>query len=125
MPKKTKSKITAPKPEWLDPLEQSIKHWTRLATNKRGLGEEHYSSDCALCVKYHVPGQVGGLFYENVCHGCPVSEKTGQTLCGGTPWMEAHRAAVNAFRGEDYSNPKFLKAAKRMLKFLINLRPKS
>lgn len=90
-------------------LEDSIKHWERLASGKRRFGEFAGSDSCALCKKF--------LYPTTFCNGCPVAKKTGKPNCLGTPYGEC---AKNIDLG--YDSPQFKTAAKKMLKFLRSLR---
>ena len=92
-------------------LEDSIKHWERLASGKRRPGERHMCSSCALCKKFLSPLD---------CGNCPVKKRTGEDGCKGSPWDECDRA--HAATLGDYNSPQFKTAAKKMLKFLRSLR---
>lgn len=91
-------------------LKSSIKHWVRLSTGKRRSNEDTGVNHCALCKIYH----------SGECEGCPVSEKTGQTYCDGSPF----EAAVEVKHKYGISSKQFKQAAKRELKFLKSLLPK-
>lgn len=73
----------------LKALKGSIAHWRRVEADWR---EPVNVDTCHLCRKFHALG----------CEGCPVSAKTGQAYCGGTPYEhyrardpnEAHRRAA-------------------------------
>lgn len=101
-------------------LEASIRHWERLTSGKRKSGEGHYAQDCALCKIFHKPNPNNDDLY--ICDGCPVAERTGCYECRGTPWRHVDRAF---FEKESYSTAGFKSAAKKMLRFLKSLRPKS
>ena len=92
-------------------LEDSIKHWERLASGRRKLGEDIRASHCALCNKFAVNSL-------NVCEGCPVYRRTNLAGCEDTPYWDCHNAAE--WRGLD--SAEFKSAAKEMLKFLRSLR---
>lgn len=93
-------------------LEMSIKHWrenVRLAKEGEEFG--YHTDDCALC----------RMFYnENTetCTACPVRQYTGQELCKGTPWQGVSQVAYS------FDPARTVPATKRMLEFLIGLRPK-
>lgn len=87
-------------------LELSIQHWERLSSGNRQPGEGVGSNDCALCLNYFKQG----------CNGCPVSQKTGATLCRKTPYAETQRHKYNL------NSPEFKEAAKEELEFLKSLR---
>lgn len=64
-------------------LEASIEKWRQIeAGTKRELG----SADCALCQLY-----LRDPVHD--CRGCPVSQRTGRGMCGGTPYMKWSRVA--------------------------------
>lgn len=94
-------------------INQSIQHWTRLATGKRRKDENIFTSDCPLCRVYYNRSLQS-------CKGCPIAKKTGLTGCNGTPWRGANMAAVHC--GLDTST--FKAAANEMLQFLKDLLPK-
>lgn len=56
-------------------LEGSIKKWESIVA---GTGTDRGSENCPLCQKYNRR--------QNRCGGCPVSEATGLSHCGGTPY---------------------------------------
>lgn len=105
------------KPEWLEPLLESIAHWRRMATTdvvKEG-NESPIGSECALCEKY--------VDNEPTCHGCPVNFKTGMVRCFGTPYGDARMAweEANDDKTDDYLL--FKQLAMKELEFLESLVP--
>lgn len=94
----------------LKALKESIAHWKRLATGKRGIGEYHDCTSCALCEAY---------LYDK-CNNCPVKLKTGRRFCVGSPWHNADKQ----WERFGYDSPQFKKAATVQLEFLKSLLPK-
>lgn len=90
----------------LKALKGSIKKWEAIVA---GTGIDAGSINCPLC----------GLFYHNDCLGCPVSEKTQQELCMGSPYDEYS----NLWNGECTTDEELRDAAKKELDFLKSLRP--
>ena len=92
----------------LTALEASIKHWEENAADvEKATPGSH---DCALC----------GLFYRLGCKGCPVANKTANTLCNGSPyeafsseWIDRRRSSI------------LTRAALAEVRFLKLLRPKA
>lgn len=64
----------------LEALKKSIAHWDENAKATDPDKVSVIAEACALC----------DLFYEDQCHGCPVSKWTGQAECQGTPWVKAY-----------------------------------
>lgn len=61
-------------------LKKSIAHWERMAA---GIGKDTPTAyECACCV----------AFDDADCDGCPISERTGEPDCNGTPFYEAQDA---------------------------------
>jgi hypothetical protein len=60
-------------------LEASIQHWRENLAAERPEDASDAKDDCALCGKY----------WESNCDGCPVSMKTGESICIGSPYIEA------------------------------------
>lgn len=56
------------------------------------------------------------MFYDQQCVGCPVAEETGQVMCKGTTYSEAHRARKAVREGAPMST--FTEPAKAYLEFL-------
>ena len=90
-----------------NPLEVSIAKWEDIAKGKDM--DDFGGYNCALC--YVI--QRG----DNICKGCPIFEKTGETDCWGTPFEKYEDAWDNR------ANKRTLKAiAKKELEFLKSLR---
>jgi hypothetical protein len=67
----------------LTALQGSIEKWKRvLAEEIVGDGYE----DCPLCALFHPLSVDIGLSSPDACNGCPVKEKTGKSLCTGSPY---------------------------------------
>lgn len=82
----------------LEALRGSVKKWQAIVD---GTGKNRGPSDCPLCKLF---------FFVRLCVGCPVFERTGETGCGGTPYM-------------DYEKHGELYLAQAELDFLISLLP--
>src|SRR3990167_7710473 len=106
-------------------LRESIKHWEKNVAAKTPKGANPYGASCALCAKFAISDRTP---LTDICRGCPVMEKTGQTNCFDTPWM----GAVKAYdRWRSYSESenvpfkqKWVLAARAELTFLKSLLPK-
>ena len=104
----------------LTALRASIKHWEENVAAEEPKDASTRGEDCALCE----------MFFDQApevpdCAGCPVAEKTGETICGGSPY---HRA-VSAFQhwGNFPSNEnheQWREAARAEVRFLRSLLPK-
>lgn len=97
----------------VEALEKSIVHWRE---NLRATDIGSISTgvdDCALC----------GLFWVDICVGCPVQRKTGSTDCHESPYLAA---SVSLTRLNDDSSQenweKWRKACKAEISFLEGLR---
>ena len=68
-------------------LEKSIKHWEE---NAKALNQSDVKigcHNCALCNIFHTSGdKFSGT---GCCWNCPVSKKTGDRFCQGTPYVSA------------------------------------
>lgn len=117
-------------PAALKALKESIAHWERLVKTRPAnvTQDEPYAEHCALCKWFFVSPRR--------CKGCPVSEKTGQTHCIGTPYYEAERAwrwlaenpvepSAAASCKEKLQLNRWRKAARAELRFLKSLLPKA
>ena len=91
-------------------LKGSIEKWKRVAA---GTHEDQGINDCPLCK----------LFFMKGCQGCPVSEKTGQTVCRDSPYP-VWGLAVMARVKQTATNKKLKKLARAELNFLRSLLPK-
>ena len=67
-------------------IEESIAHYERMRDHP-GCGEMPIAQHCPLCKKYLRP-----LDTEPHCLGCPVSRRTGEPSCKGSPWFWAMQA---------------------------------
>lgn len=105
--------------ETLEALQESIRHWHRLATGRQEYGEVPDPKDCALCGLF--------LYQSPRCRGCPVSESVKDTGCSRTPFSAARWAWIDATSCGD--GPKALReaafrtAAREELNFLLGLLP--
>ena len=118
-------------PDTKTALEASIKHWEEnVAAHPSEM--RVYADDCALCQRFMRQrfnySAIGGE--NNRCRDdselCPVHAKTGKTMCRGTPW-EAVLDAISVWSGhtgpeEKAARAKVVRRAKKMLKFLEDLR---
>ena len=107
------------KREILTALKKSIKHWERLSrmVPDEDASDSPSSGHCPLCQMFVIDCAADGL------GRCPVSKKTGDTSCDGTPYQEAFSAWHNClFEGAPLSYWK--RASKKMLRFLRSLLPK-
>lgn len=102
-------------------LEKSIRIWQIRAggTAKQILNDDLHDEPCPLCALY--------ADSYNSCLGCPVSEKTGQGDCRGTPFYSTIHAYNNVFDAEGEAEytaamEDYRKYAKEMLDFLKGLR---
>jgi hypothetical protein len=96
-------------------LEGSIKKWQDIVDCKT---DDRGAENCPLC---HVFDNLQNLG----CKGCPVSERTGQPHCLGTPYEEwaalfRYRAGLRMVVGSNPSRERTL--AQEELDFLISLR---
>lgn len=98
--------VTRPQTPTRIALNDSVRHWNRLATGKSMVNESTGHNDCALC----------HMFYkENTCNGCPISNFTGFNHCGASPYK-----SLTSFNG-DKNNPKFKAAATKFRDWLKQL----
>jgi len=95
----------------LKALKQSIAHWQRLASNQPHPYESVGVRSCALCRR----------FIDQACKGCPVRKKTGWRYCQETPY----RYASHVFHLHGLGSASFTQAAKKEVKFLQSLLPKT
>lgn len=63
----------------LEALNASIAKWERNAVAETSNAYLISKYDCPLCA----------LFYNDFCEGCPVFERTGETRCDATPYVQA------------------------------------
>jgi hypothetical protein len=100
-------------PKTLTALQGSIAKWEAILA---GTAQDEGTNNCPLCL----------VFWRNDCRGCPVRERTGQTLCEGSPydawashWNEHPAIAWTA------SDPETRRLAVAELEFLTSLLPKT
>ena len=89
-------------------LEESIRHWKRLAADP--YCERHGCGSCALCML------LMARHLHIACEHCPVTKRTGLRGCIGTPQPSYGTAMANRDREGAYQ------AASREVKFLESLR---
>lgn len=92
-------------------LEKSITKWQAIVD---GTGVDEGAENCALCL----------MFYAKACRGCPVSERSREAFCAGTPyaaWSRATRDDPNDEWGVN-GDPERIRLAQAELDFLISLR---
>lgn len=90
-------------------LRGSIEKWRGVAA---GNIEDRGWRNCPLCKKFRVVA-TDGL---SVCDGCPVSERTGQDGCHGSPYWAFDDTPY-------YPRREYKRAARAELDFLISLLP--
>lgn len=97
--------------ETLEALKGSIEKWEKIVA---GTGINEGPLNCPLCQMFFI-----GHEYEEskICRGCPVMEKTGQTRCGGTPYIDYEKSFL------DPREPIMKKLAQAELDFLKSLLP--
>lgn len=105
--------------ETLTALQDSIRHWHRLATGTQGKDEFPTANNCALCAVHN-----------NLhCTGCPVSLASTLRGCRGTPYDEAFIAwrewSLDLQGGppSEANHLTFRRAAAKELAFLLDLLP--
>lgn len=118
-------------PETLTALTASIKHWEANVEANHVVATSIKAKDCALCEAFNSEGWGG-------CEGCPVSAKTGQQSCDGSPYDDAcgarrrWRILVEEGFDEDFTGmtvdearDAWRVAAKAELDFLVSLLPEN
>lgn len=110
------------KPEVLEALKKSIKHWEQLrdGESKDVIGPH----SCALCQMFWKPTQ--GSTIKVKCDGCPVDARSGIAGCIDTPydlmadsdWQERYNCESDWQQTEEFKNMAALE-----LKFLVSLLP--
>ena len=101
----------------MTPLEGSIKKWEDIV---EGSGEDESTENCPLCEEY--------IDLDLKCEGCPVSNYTGYTFCGESPYA-AWDTHLTEFHGKvlPFGKVKGCKTcddlAQAELDFLKSLRP--
>ena len=89
--------------ETLTALKSSIKHWEDIVAEESN-SPVHGMNSCALCKRFN-PNCSGSINYVAMvdririkaygCPGCPVQEKTGYSLCDGSPYEDFSNADAN------------------------------
>jgi len=106
----------------MTPLEESIKHWERLASGNRAPHEDIGSKQCSLCRTY-----MHSLAFDQSCLACPVYEHTGRRYCGNTPYQlidEIRNKMTSLTQHQFLDTEEFKEVAKKELEFLKSLLPK-
>lgn len=110
-------------------LRGSIAKWRAIV---QGHGFDAGCDNCPLCNMFESedsPDDDDGM---HGCFGCPVSNKTRQNSCNGSPYMEWSRVTprmvikengIYKFPGVYADTPKKITAAQAELDFLIGLLP--
>jgi len=83
-------------------LKLSIEKWEYIAAYvKTGIEKplDGGTNSCALCA----------LYFGRECAGCPVREKTGKKVCGGSPYQDYEQALVNEAQLQATREVAFLK----------------
>lgn len=113
----------------LNALRSSIRHWKRLEKGRTRANEGIGPAYCALCRMFYFENYRPGRdicnharSYDAVCLGCPVRERTGQKLCGGTPYADAEKAWMLE-ELDGIGSAAFKAAAKKEREFLQSLLP--
>ena len=105
----------------LTALRASIKHWEENFAAETPEYASTRGEDCALCRMFFDQGPE-----TPECAGCPVSEKTGRTVCYGSPY---HCAASNLKHWGSFpsneNREQWRKAARDEVRFLRSLLPKT
>lgn len=91
-------------------LEGSIAKWRAIVERT---GKDEGSENCPLCQTY--------WSRSFSCEGCPVSERTGMSMCRGTPYLEYCNEANMEQKGRGDPDETDV-AARAMLAFLESLR---
>lgn len=99
----------------LTALKGSIAKWESIVAGK---GEDQGFHNCPLCKEFY------GLDFKNRCRGCPVSDETGESNCGDSPYDE-WAELMDQFNTNRAVHPPLVDAAKAELDFLRSLLPVS
>jgi hypothetical protein len=100
----------------LEALKASIAKWERNAEAKTPAEYKIREKDCPLC----------DLFRRNLCDGCPVSDRTEEIFCYGTPYDLAAPAKYDWIRASSKSAADRAHAAARdEVAFLKSLLPEA
>lgn len=116
-------------------LEESIKHWTRLAYGFKSSMEDVSAEYCSLCHAF-VRHENNPLRFTS-CEGCPIAAKTGRPYCDDSPYytaqsilsklaLDSYDANPDVSYSERYQqamfHPDFQSAASLMVNYLESLR---
>jgi hypothetical protein len=97
----------------LEALKASIAKWERNARAETPAEYLTATHHCPLC----------DLFYwKSDCHGCPVSMRTAERNCWGTPYIEASKAKYEWWEGTGTAEQAHA-AARAEVSFLKSLLP--
>ena len=102
-------------PETLTALKASIKHWEENVAAETPDKASSQPEDCALCSAFAF-----GSRHE--CTGCPVRDRTKQSCCEGSPYVDADYFLKRWGRDAEYKTA-FRAAAQAELDFLRSLLP--
>jgi hypothetical protein len=105
----------------------SAKHWDENSKASTPNMASVFAKDCALCDIYQ------GSSVATRCGGCPVSSRTGELLCKGSPYTKAAKAwrdwsddvRCNRYFAARESGAKFRSLAARERDYLVSLLPKN
>jgi hypothetical protein len=110
-------------PETLEALKGSIAKWERVVEG--GQQENGGPTDCPLCSRFN--SQFNKNLTNPPCQGCPVSIRTGQKFCEGSPYDEIEKledGGEYVFDSNEEFVSTFRSAAKEELEFLKSLLPR-
>jgi hypothetical protein len=93
-------------------IDDSIKHWKRLASGTAKPGEGIGGKDCELCLKFWFQSK------KQKCCECPIANFTGHTMCDGSPYRDCR----NDYYDHGKTSKQFRASAKKMLEFLTEVR---
>lgn len=69
----------------LTALKGSIAKWEGIVA---GTVENRGFHNCPLCARFHPEATNRSYRGPHVCEGCPVKDKTGKSLCRGSPYYK-------------------------------------
>jgi hypothetical protein len=107
-----------------DAIRASIAHWRKALRSPET--ESLSASSCPLCQIYIDPVEVPPYNTSSPpCLGCPVQERTGQTLCRGTPYIRASgarfRLLLKRWPAAGPEREEWERAAREQIEFLESL----
>lgn len=97
-------------------LEESIEHWKFEAAKSDPKHINIYVDACPLCDLFIV-----GNEERDACSGCPVSNKTGSSMCRNSPWDRAH-LDLHLWKSDEGDQKAFRSSAQKEIAFLESLR---